>query len=251
MIEPLQWEDSRDRSDMTRDHADGVIRRVFQDRCLYLLLALLGLLLFYPAVERGPRAQTILLLLNSAILVAGVYAVSAIKRHVITAVAIALPQIGLTLLARLPGPDHAATWLLATSAIVLFIVFYLFTLVQVLAYVLSGTQITKDKIYGAVSVYLLIGLAWASAYTLLEVFEPGSFSNNVAVSSGGSSTDPDLIFFSFVTLTTLGYGDITPVTARARSLTLLEAVTGVLYLAILVARLVSAYRPEEQSHEAC
>jgi hypothetical protein len=237
-------------NEMNRDNTTSVIGMVFQDRCLYLLLALLGLLLFYPAVERGPRAQTLLLLLNSATLVAGVYAVSAIKRHVMIAVAIAVPQMMLTLVARFFGPHHAATWLLATSAIVLLIVFYIFTLIQVLTYVLRGTHITKDKIYGAVSVYLLVGLAWASAYALLVVFEPGSFSNNVAATSGGSSTPPDLLFFSFVTLTTLGYGDITPVTARARSLALLEAVTGVLYLAVLVARLVSAYRPEERSHEA-
>lgn len=231
--------------------ASSLTRRLVQDRCLYLLLALLGLLLFYPAVEHGPQAQTLLLLLNSATLVAGVYAVSAIKRHVVIAVSIAIPQIALTLGARYLGPDHVATRWLAISAIVLFIVFYLFTLVQVLTYVLRGVRITKDKIYGAVSVYLLIGLAWASAYTLLEVIEPGSFSNNVVVPSEDSSTQHDFIFFSFVTLTTLGYGDITPMTARARSLALLEAVTGVLYLAILVARLVSAYRPEGQSHEAC
>ena len=222
---------------------------IFQDRCLYLLLSLLGLLLFYPASERGPQAQTLLLLLNSAILVTGVYAVSAVRRHVWIAMAIAVSQVSLTLAARFLGPNHPSTWGLAKAAIVLLIVFYLFTLVQVLAYVLRGVVITKDKIYGALDVYLLIGLAWASAYALLETFEPGSFSNNVASPSGGSPQPPDLIYFSFVTLTTLGYGDITPVTAQARSLTLLESVTGVLYLAVLVARLVGSYHRAEQPGE--
>lgn len=128
---------------------------------------------------------------------------------------------------------------MAICAIVLFIVFYVFTLIHVLAYVLRGVEITRDKLYGAISVYLLVGLAWAAAYALLQAVAPGSFTS--------ASDKPDLIFFSFVTLTTLGYGDITPVTGPARSLALLEAVTGVLYLAVLVARLVSAYRPSAES----
>ena len=152
-----------------------MVRSMFQDRCLYLLIALLCLLLVYPAVERGPGAQILLLLLNSATLIAGVYAVSDIKRHIAIAVTIAIPQVALSLAARMMGPDHTATWLLATVAIILLIVFYLFAITQVLAYVLRGTRITKDKIYGAVSVYLLIGLVWASAYAMLETFEPGSF----------------------------------------------------------------------------
>lgn len=227
------------------------MRNLFQDRCLYLLIALLGLLLFYPVIKHGPGAQTLLLLLNSATLIAGVYAVRVTKHHVTIAIVIAIPQVTLSVAARLMGPNHPATWLLATAAIMLLIVFYLFAIARVLAYVLHGLQITRDKIFGAISVYLLIGLVWASAYALLEAFEHGSFSNHTATMPGGPSFEPDLIFFSFVTLTTLGYGDITPVTPRARSLTLLEAVAGVLYLAVLVARLVGSYHPETEPNDVC
>ncbi len=120
------------------------MRNLVQDRCLYLLLALLSLLLFYPVVEHGPGAQTLLLLLNSATLIAGVYAVSATRHHVTIAVVIALPQVTLSVVARLMGPNHPATWLLATAAIVLLIIFYLFAIAQVLAYVLRGAQSFSD-----------------------------------------------------------------------------------------------------------
>jgi len=223
----------------SRSEGDFVVM-IAEGRCRYLLFSLLGLLLLYPALEQGPGALTLMLVVNSATLLAGVYAVSDTRRHVAIAASLAVSQVTLTLVARFLGPGHPATWPVAVAAIVVFIAFYVFTLVQVLRYVLRGVQITKDKLFGAVSVYLLIGLAWTSVYALVQAVEPGSFASTVA----DSSDTPDLIFFSFVTLTTLGYGDITPVTARARSLALLEAVTGVLYLAVLVARLVSAYRFE-------
>ncbi len=221
----------------SRSEGDFVVM-IAEGRCRYLLYSLLGLLLLYPALEQGPGALTLMLVVNSATLLAGVYAVSDTRRHVAIAASLAVSQVTLTLVARFLGLEHPAIRPVAIAAVVVFIAFYVFTLVHVLRYVLRGVQITKDKLFGAVSVYLLMGLAWASVYALVQAVEPGSFASNVA----DSSDSPDLIYFSFVTLTTLGYGDITPVTARARSLALLEAVTGVLYLAVLVARLVSAYR---------
>jgi hypothetical protein len=101
----------------------------------------------------------------------------------------------------------------------------------VLAYVLAAKRVTRDMIFGAISAYLLIGIAWTSAYALLEALQPGSFSIDEAQT-------PDFYYYSFTTLTTLGYGDITPVTSRAKSMAVLEAVNGVLYIAVLIARLV-------------
>ena len=105
------------------------------------------------------------------------------------------------------------------------------------------SKITADTLYGVVCVYLLSGLTWSSLYTLIEVAQPGSFYVSSAQNMDQVINWSDLLFFSFATLTTLGYGDITPVTSVARSLALLEAVFGVLYNAILIARLVGLYRP--------
>ena len=112
----------------------------------------------------------------------------------------------------------------------------------ILSYVLGTGKVTWDKIYGAVCAYLLLGYAWTFAYSLIEELEPGSFS---------SATTPmphDLVgrvmqlrYFSFVTLATVGYGDIVPRLPAARTMALLEAILGQFYLVALVGRLVGLH----------
>jgi uncharacterized membrane protein len=80
---------------------------------------------------------------------------------------------------------------------------------------------------------------WSIAYSVLEYFQPGSFKGLTELAM--PAWNPDWIYFSFVTITTLGYGDITPLTQTARSLSFAEAITGQFYIAVLVAGLVSAY----------
>lgn len=109
------------------------------------------------------------------------------------------------------------------------------------------TAVTADTIVGGIAVYLLLAVAWSGAYQLLEFLVPGSL--EVVSGSGGHwgpwesapGVYPRLSFFSFVTLTTLGYGDIVPASSLAGVLTSLEAVAGPLYLAILIARLVGLH----------
>jgi hypothetical protein len=102
---------------------------------------------------------------------------------------------------------------------------------------LPPRPVTRERIQGSVAVYLLLGLTWASAYELLHILRPEAW-------TGAASEAPisqTWIYYSFVTLTTMGYGDITPVHPVARSLAILEAVTGQLYLAITLARLVALH----------
>jgi len=104
----------------------------------------------------------------------------------------------------------------------------------VLALVFRDGPITTRRIEGAIAVYLLLGFTWVQAYELVALWHPGAFAG--AVDGSGSQS---LTYYSFVTLTTVGYGDIVPVHPLARALAVLEALTGQLYLAILLARLVS------------
>ena len=110
-----------------------------------------------------------------------------------------------------------------------------------LSRVFGKGPIDTDKILGAVCVYLLVGVAFTYLYEIIFILDPGSF--DLGSASSGAPVEPlDLwvfSYFSFVTLTTLGYGDILPLTAFTRSLAALEAIVGPMYLAILVARLVS------------
>ena len=108
-------------------------------------------------------------------------------------------------------------------------------LVVVLGQTLRAGPVTIHRIQGAVAAYLLLGILWAYAYALVAHLRPGAFSGPVSPADGPRA----FFYFSFVTLTTVGYGDVLPVHPAARSLAMLEAVTGPLYLAILVSRLVS------------
>jgi len=123
------------------------------------------------------------------------------------------------------------------------------SLILLLLVVLGQTfrqgPVTLHRILGGISAYLLLGVMWAAGYALVETLHPGSFSRAVDVAEGHRGW----VYFSFVTLTTVGYGDILPVHPAARSLAMLEAVTGPLYIAILLARLVSlAMTPGSQSN---
>jgi len=114
---------------------------------------------------------------------------------------------------------------------------------------LPGIVCAKNNLFyllvGAVCVFLLIGVIWAIAYTLLELLAPGSFAGQAAGPPAG--WDSGWLYFSFVTLTTLGYGDILPVSGLARTLAYMEAVVGQFYVAVLVASLVSAYVSAKKS----
>ncbi len=204
----------------------------------YLLGSLVLLLAVYPYVSAGPTGPAALKVLSSIILVTGVYAVSNRRRQVVIAILLAVPAFGFGWLDIIIG-----TPTLSSAGNIFTLLFYAFTALVGLTRVLSARQITTDTIYGAVSVYLLMGLTWATAYSLVESISPGSFSAN---SGDGTFTFPTFIYYSFVTLATLGYGDITPVTDQARSLAVLETVSGTIYIAVLIARLVAAagWRPK-------
>jgi hypothetical protein len=105
--------------------------------------------------------------------------------------------------------------------------------------VFSSGTVTFDRILGAIALYVLIGVVWAEAYQLISIHVPGAYAGIAADSD--SRDRSSWIYFSFVTLTTLGYGDITPVAHAARSLAILEALIGQLYPAIVLARLVSLH----------
>jgi hypothetical protein len=107
--------------------------------------------------------------------------------------------------------------------------------IVVLTQVFRSGTVTVHRVQGAVAAYLLLGLAWALAYDLVASLDPAAFTGGTSVA--GDRTP--FAYFSFVTLTTVGYGDVTPVHPVARSLAMAEALTGQLYPAILLARLVS------------
>lgn len=121
------------------------------------------------------------------------------------------------------------------------VIFYVYPLRIVIKHLVTTRTIKSNTIYAAIAGYILIGLVWASIYMVIDTFKPGSFSNFNGMS--------DSIYYSFLTLTTLGYGDITPLTALAKRIAVLESMFGVLYNAIVVALIVGIYITERLKKE--
>ncbi|PHQ36323.1 potassium channel family protein [Rhodopirellula bahusiensis] len=146
------------------------------------------------------------------------------------------------------GLAYAASWAnemagmkgLAVASDVCFAFVFVSLIHAVGVNVFGEGSVDADRIIGAVSIYFLIGLLWAFLYTLVELFEPGSFSFPVQEESltQNARLISDFIYFSNVTLTTLGYGDVVPMSRPAKMLAVLQAMVGQLYVAIVIARMV-------------
>lgn len=102
---------------------------------------------------------------------------------------------------------------------------------------LRATDVSLEEVTGAVNVYLIIAFLWANAYQLVERMRPGSFGLPQSI----ADSFPSLVYFSIVTLTTLGYGDISPQTPSARVLVTLEAIVGQIYVPVVVGYLLSLH----------
>jgi hypothetical protein len=214
------------------------LRYAFKDSCLFLLLSLLLLLFAYPYGKVHPL---LVLCLNGLTLIAGIYAVGTIRRHVFTAFVISILQV-------LCAAVYLKTGSILSDLVAAFFItiFYLYVLVVVLAYVVKGAEVTRDEILGAVSIYLLIGFTWASFYHMVFSLQPEAFAVNDAFVTIAGRSQPDFVYFSFITLLTVGYGDVRPVSGIARSLAMLEGVVGVLYIGVFISRLLSLYKLQEK-----
>src|SRR5947209_10056305 len=214
--------------------------------CRVLLAGLFVILVGFPAMEEIAR-PILLTSVIAAVLVAGVAVVRPGRKRVITAAAIGLLQIAFTGISAtlntgsLSYPFAAAAVFGTTTVLIVYCIYC------VLQYVLQARHITRDQVFAGVSIYLMLGLAFGCLYYVLSARSAGCFALGGAVPQDGRV--PDLMYFSFVTLATLGYGDITPVTKAARTLAEIEALAGSLYMAVFMARLVSlvpaAKLPEE------
>jgi len=206
-----------------------------KQRSLFLLLSLVALLLVYGLMNETDLASLFLLVMLFVVLLSATLQLSAWKKQRWPAFALAVPTL-LAFLAYHFGRIHQAGIL----GYGLLAVFFSYTVVRLLSRVLVGGAVDKDHIFLALSVYLLLGFSWFAIYSVVELLSPGSFRS--AVNGPGYLLNAgDRIYFSFEALTTLGLGDLVPFKPLARILTVLEAATGVLYVGVLVARLVSSY----------
>lgn len=205
----------------------------FRERFSSLLIFIIALLIVGPLLEEFVHLRIFMDILWSAVFISAIYAVSHKKHHILIAVLLALPMLG-------------AIWskyFVQFNALLVVgslcgAAFILFTIIQILIFIYGHQEVTRDMIVGAAVVYLLMAIMWTFIFTVVETLHPGSFN---LPQGQDIETGRHFLYYSFVTLTTLGYGDITPVTSLARSLCILEAVLGQLYLVVQVAWLVGVH----------
>jgi voltage-gated potassium channel len=201
------------------------------------LLVALGLLFFaFPFVEEVKGGNVIVSILFSLVLLSAVLAVAERKRVLVVAIILAIPAIGGRWINHLQ-PDLVPPSVFLSAGLIL----VGFVVANLLRFVLRAPSVNVEVLCASIAAYLMLGLMWTIAYWLVDQLTPGgafSFNTNAGTRSMNGFTG---FYFSFITLSTVGYGDITPVSRIARWLAALEAMTGLLYVAVLIARLVALY----------
>jgi hypothetical protein len=206
-----------------------------RSRYLFLLIWLIAYLLGDPiAYELGGTTRVVDIIFAGVLL----STLRMLSRNPIE-FAIATSIGGLAIVASIVAAISPTVAVLATKA-VLASAFCGFLSAVILREVLQDEAVDADTIRGAICAYLFVGVCWAGAYAFVEQLSPGSLALPAAANGAaqGETRPETLLYFSFVTLATLGYGDILPTTPVTRALAWMEAVFGQFYIAALVARLV-------------
>ena len=121
----------------------------------------------------------------------------------------------------------------------------LYVAVMIFRNINRATQIRTNQIFAVVSVYLLIGVFFGLIYQTVLVFDPGALYFNPVNFRAGVPNEGDIFYYSFITLSTVGYGDVSPVAPVVRSLSTVEAVVGIMYVATMIARFVASHSGQE------
>ena len=202
-------------------------------RFLVLLCLILGLMVIVPILQRFIAIRIFIDIFLTAIFISMVYTFSYNKVHVIAGVFLAIVMLASLWLQYL-DPNQ---WIMPVGMLA-GVVFVLMVIASIINLILQSEEVCREVIYAAILLYLLAALLWAFIYTFLELVDPASFNVELNHSDGYLTV---FQYYSFVTITTLGYGDITPVTDVAKAFSVLEAVIGQLYLVVAVAWLVGMH----------
>ena len=201
-------------------------------RCVYLFLVLIMLIVLLPAFDRSTGGQLWFAIVSLLVLVSSLVALGRSRYTLWVALLLVGPALLLLALSHATEDAGYRVWSWRFSIAVL-----VATLVPLLRYVLGPEVMTLDKLFGGAAAYLLLGLLWCYLYALVEHLSPGSF-------DGLPSGPPhvvDMVFLSYGTITTGGLADIIPRGKMVHTLVILEELTGTLFMAVVIARLVASY----------
>jgi hypothetical protein len=203
---------------------------VFRFSMPEFLLSLALLLVAAPFLDKFQSGEMVEAVLMTLVLVSGVIAVGKNRRTLLIAAGLAVPAVAGKWLSRL-RPEDRMTMELFLS--------------QLVRFILVSPRVNAEVLCAGLAMYLLLGMTWSFAYELVNRAAPGAF----ALPAGNQMLGVTSLYFSFITLSTVGYGDITPVSNVARMLAAAEAITGTLFVAVFIARLVALYSTEAQQEK--
>ncbi|HEY5346131.1 MAG TPA: potassium channel family protein [Verrucomicrobiae bacterium] len=218
----------------------------FRSSVAQFLGALILMLIASPFLDELKYGPEIDVALATLVLVLGMLAVSHSRKTFGLGVALLIPAVVVRWL------DHFQPHLLLLPVQnVTALLFMVFVEWQLLHFIFRTRHVNSEVLCAGISGYLLLGVLWMSAYMLVSRLNPvdlalvppqlGAFAFNIAPAAAHPLSQFDAYYFSFITLSTVGYGDITPLSRGARTLAMLEAMTGTLYMALLISRLVALY----------
>jgi len=212
-------------------------------RFFWLLVLLVGFILAIPSFSSSARGQWELMILGAIIFFATFYVSKGMTQIWV--------MVSLVLVLTVTGGfyifDGDPAVLLRTILYIL-LATLLYTAASVLSFVLDEGAVGIEHIFGAICAYILIAMSFGTLDFILELTQPGSFSGVHMEPHAGERPWGQFLYFSFTTLSTVGFGDIYPNTARARSFVILEQLVAVFYVAILISRLTGMYTPTSKSH---
>ena len=211
---------------------DGQIKPA-KHRFLWLFCVLIFFVSVTPFVDALIKLHTLIDICMTIVFIVAMYSIVRSNKHLAISALLGLPMV-------------TSIWLgyFIKSATILVIgelfgmMFIGFAVFELIRFILASEDVTSEVLFAAVIIYLLMALMWSFAYGALEAITPGSFSMQESGINVGQFV---FLYYSFVTITTLGYGDITPATHQAGALSILEAIVGQIYLVVLVAFLVGMY----------
>jgi len=213
-------------------------------RFFLLFVFLLASLILYPYTGENGFRYYMFRFMGASVVLLSVYAISFRRSLVVFGLLLAGPAIlQHTLLHEFDAS------VLSILRISLSLVFDVFIIVVIFRRVFSHERPNAETVFGALCIYLLIGFSFSSLYGMVASFQPHAFYLDPVTNSHSLPDRFDFIYYSFGTMSSLGAAGITPVSGEARSFTVIETIVGVLYLAVLISRLMGAYRGHESETE--
>jgi hypothetical protein len=222
-----------------------LVRDLTDHRFLILFVFLLSTLIVYPYAENRGFGFYAFRVLGGVIVALSVFAISFRRGLAFVAILLAIPATVQHVL----NPSLAAG-LLPIGNLTLSLAFDVWIVVAIFRRVFADVRITSETIFGALCIYLLNGMSFASIYGMVNDLQAHAFLLDPAANRHTIPDRFDFIYYSFGMMTQLGAAGITAVSDQARSLSVIEAILGQLYLAVLISRLVAAYRRQSPSEDS-